>query len=83
MGQCYQPELLRQRLIVSRFSISTAACDVDMLANEEGEGVQEGEVAINVDDAIEAAEAGNGWRGNKVPPIVTPPWHQNTKPSSI
>lgn len=57
-----------RRLIVSRFSISTAACDVDMLANEEGEGVQEGEVAINVDDAIDAAEAGNGWRGNKVPP---------------
>lgn len=42
-----------------------------MLANEDGETVQEGEVAINVDDAIDAAEAGNGGgvtRGREVPP---------------
>lgn len=37
-----------------------------MLANEDGEAVQEGEVAINVDDAIDAAEAGNGGNGGGV-----------------
>jgi len=78
----YQPGPLdRQTPYRIAISISTAACDVEVLANEEGEGGREGEAGISVDDAIDAG-SGNWkrWRGSS-PHLDLP--HHNTRPSSI
>jgi len=78
----YQPGPLdRQTPYRIAISISTAACDVEVLANEEGEGGREGEAGISVDDAIDAGSGSwKRWRGSS-PHLDLP--HHNTRPSSI